>query len=301
MRPEAVTDIQSLASADVTTGGRVLTDVALRQFRDDGFLCPVPAVGRARALDLRQRLEAVERRYGGVLPTPMVLKAHLLFPWLDETIRDPRILDPIEDIVGPDIFCWSTRLFIKNPHDGGFLAWHQDLTYWGLDASTNVVTAWLALSPATRISGVTKVVPGTHRKLVRHRKGKKASMLQRGQEIAVDVNENDAVYMELKPGDMSLHHGLIFHASDENQGDDRRIGLAIRYISTNVRPLVGLPRDHVTLVRGNDVYGYYDHETAPLSDLDAAAVEHHRVVCDRYKEIHDLSAKLHPAIVGETA
>jgi non-heme Fe2+,alpha-ketoglutarate-dependent halogenase len=286
------------------TGGRVMTPgKALKAesrdaFSARGFLSPVPSIGRDRAVALRHEIERIELLNGGALPREVLLKPHLLFPWLDAVIRDPCILDPVEDIIGPDILCWSSRLFMKNPNDGGILAWHQDLTYWGLDVSQTVVTAWVALTPAPRESGVTKVVPGTHRKLVRHQEGKKSSMLQRGQEIAVDVNEGDAVYMELATGEMSLHHGLIFHASDENLGNDRRIGFAIRYIPPSLKPLPGLPRDHVTVVRGADTFGYYDHEVAPQSELSAEALAHHRRVGERYKEIHDLSASRHAALIN---
>ncbi len=276
--------------------GKVLSADARAAFDTRGYLSPVPSIGRDRAAALRREIERVERMNGGALPRHVLLKPHLLFPWLDAVIRDPCILDPVEDIIGPDILCWSSRLFMKDPNDGGTLAWHQDLTYWGLDVSQTVVTAWVAITPAPRVSGVTKVVPGTHRKLVRHQEGKKSSMLQRGQEIAVDVNEGDAVYMELAIGEMSLHHGLIFHASDENLGNDRRIGFAVRYIPASLKPLPGLPRDHVSLVRGTDTFGHYDHETAPQAELSADAVAHHRMVSERYKEIHDLSANRHVAM-----
>ena len=189
-----------------STGGRVLTSgkalkaEAREAFGAQGFLSPVPSIGRDRAVTLRREIERIELLNGGALPRDFLLKSHLLFPWLDAVIRDPCILDPVEDIIGPDILCWSSRLFMKNPNDGGILAWHQDLTYWGLDVSQTVVTAWVALTPAPRESGVTKVVPGTHRKLVRHQEGKKSSMLQRGQEIAVDVNEGDETFTGIASG-----------------------------------------------------------------------------------------------------
>lgn len=288
-----------VASERVLRPEKALPAGARALFDARGYLSPVPSIGADRAVALRGEIERVERQHGGELPRHLLLKPHLLFPWLDAVIRDPRVLDPVEDIIGPDIMCWSSRLFIKNPNDGGILAWHQDLTYWGLDVSQTVVTAWVALTPAPRISGVTKVVPGTHRKLVRHQEGKKSSMLQRGQEIAVEVNESEAVHMELAAGEMSLHHGLIFHASDENLGNDRRIGFAIRYIPPSLKPLPGLPRDHVSVVRGKDTFGHYDHEVAPRSEMSAEAVAHHRMVSDRYKEIHDLSAGMHAAMTAD--
>ena len=70
---------------------------------------------------------------------------NLLFPWCDELIRHPRILDCIEDIIGPDILCWNVHLFAKDPDGTSYVSWHQDAAYWGLEPA-DVVTAWVALS-----------------------------------------------------------------------------------------------------------------------------------------------------------
>ena len=89
-------------------------------------------------------------------------RSHVLFPWINEMIRHPKILDAIEDLLGPDILCWNTSFFIKEPHDPGFVSWHQDATYWGL-SSSDVATAWIAMSPANKVSGCMKFVAGTHK------------------------------------------------------------------------------------------------------------------------------------------
>ena len=87
-------------------------------------------------------------------------KGHLKLLALYALIARPSILDAVESVLGPDIACWGSSLFVKPPGDPGFVAWHQDITYWGLD-SDKVVTAWLALSPSTVESGCMRVIPGT--------------------------------------------------------------------------------------------------------------------------------------------
>ena len=273
-RKEATTTHAAPGSA------RALSEDARARYQRDGFLCPVPAIGAAHAAQVLQKIEAVEAAHGGAWPPEHGLKPHLLYPWLDEVVRHPSILDPVEDILGPDILCWASRFFIKDPGDGGFVSWHQDVTYWGLDITENIVTAWLALTPATRANGVMKVIPGSHHKLLPHREGAGSKLTVRGQEVAVDVDETQAVYMELAAGEMSLHHVLLFHASDVNVSDQRRIGLAIRYIPTRVKPLEGLAKDYVSLVRGVDDYHHFNLETPPARELDAAALEQHRLVTD---------------------
>ena len=71
-------------------------------------------------------------------------KTHLLFTWLADLVRHPRILDAVEDLYGPDLLCWTTNFFIKEKANPAFVSWHQDSTYWGL-SQPDVVTAWVAL------------------------------------------------------------------------------------------------------------------------------------------------------------
>jgi non-heme Fe2+,alpha-ketoglutarate-dependent halogenase len=87
----------------------------------------------------------------------------------------------------------------------------------------------------------------------------------------------------LKAGEMSLHHVMLVHGSGPNTTDDRRIGLAIRYIPPHVRQLK--VRDSATLVRGCDTHGNFDHEPAPRADLDAAALAAHKDAVERSHKV----------------
>jgi ectoine hydroxylase-related dioxygenase (phytanoyl-CoA dioxygenase family) len=104
-------------------------------------------------------------------------------------------------------------------------------------------------------------------------------MLSRGQEIAVEVDEDRAVDLVLQPGQMSLHHVKIFHGSRQNRTTDRRLGFAIRYLPPSIHQQVGA--DSATLVRGQDRFGWFEHERAPAADLDPAAVALHTAVRER--------------------
>lgn len=274
-------------------GTKCLAWEQIERYTRDGCLYPIPALAKCEVDETRAALEAFEAAHGGAWPQHLQHKPHLLFTWADRLVRHPAVLDAVEDIVGPDILCWSSRFFIKNPNDGGFVSWHQDLPYWGLDISGKVVTAWLALSPANRANGVMKVIPGSHNQLVRHKEAAANNLLRRGQEIAVEVDEAQAVHMELAAGEMSLHHGLIFHGSEENRSTERRIGFAIRYIPAGISPLEGLPRDTATLVRGTDRYGHFDLLPPPRMDLDAGALEAQRKASTASDRIRDIAATQH--------
>jgi non-heme Fe2+,alpha-ketoglutarate-dependent halogenase len=282
----------SLARAADTP--KTLPPATLSRYQRDGFLCPVPAIGAAHAAAVLKKIEAVETQHGGSWPQQHAFKPHTLYPWLNELVRHPAILDAVEDILGPDILCWQSRFFIKDPNDGGFVSWHQDVTYWGVDITENILTAWLALTPATRDNGVMKVIPGSHlNKLLPHREGAGSKLTVRGQEVAVKVDESKAVYMELAAGEMSLHHVLLFHGSDVNTSNERRVGLAIRYLPTRVKALPGLPRDYVSLVRGVDNYHHFHLETPPVSEFDPAALEQYRITSKTYAAVNAEAAKRH--------
>jgi non-haem Fe2+, alpha-ketoglutarate-dependent halogenase len=251
-----------------------LTTEQIAHFTDFGYVPAVRVLTRARALEIRARLEEFERSRGGPLHGSLRHKTHLLFPWLNELVRDDRIVDAIEDLYGTNLLCWTTNFFIKEAHDPAFVSWHQDSTYWGLSAP-DVVTAWVALSQSDESNGSMQVIPGTHRlEQIAHRDTfSQHNLLTRGQEIAVEVDETQAVSINLEPGEMSLHHVRIIHGSPPNASAKRRIGFAIRYIPTSVRQLQG--NDSATLVRGVDLFRTFAPEPRPRRDLDPELVAFH--------------------------
>ena len=251
-----------------------LSQAAVQDFRRDGYYFPLPALSASEVAHCRERLEAHEAEIGEPLQGNFRHKAHLLFTWVDALVHHPKILDPVETILGPNLLCWTTNFFIKEANSPGFVSWHQDAFYWGL-SKDDVVTAWVALSPANLESGCMKFVPGsqTQDHLQHVDTFHKDNLLSRGQEIAVKIDTERTVDCILNPGEMSLHHVKVVHGSEPNRSNDRRIGLAIRYIPTDVKQLK--VRDSATLVRGVDNDGNFDHEPRPKRDLDDAALAAH--------------------------
>jgi hypothetical protein len=260
--------------------GKVLNASEVENFRETGIQFPVNAFTESEVAGLLGRLEATEAHDGGRLAPHTNRKPHLLLPWANELIRHPRILDAVEDVLGPNLMCWSSQFFAKDAHDPAFISWHQDATYWGL-STTEVLTVWLALTPSTRESGCMQVVPGTHKGQVEHRDTfGESNMLTRGQEIAVEVRAEDVVNVILQPGQFSMHNVLLFHGSEPNRSSHRRIGYAMRFIPTHIKQTISAS-DSATLVRGVDSYGHFEHEPAPLAEFDPQAVAYHRAVVER--------------------
>lgn len=243
------------------------------QYWQDGFLFPLDVLSRQEAAVLRAELEALERDWlEADLPLPLNMykrvNANCVMTMAARLAHDPRILDAVEGILGPNLMIWAAEFFIKEPNTKQIVGMHQDLTYWGMGATSDQVTAWIALSPATVESGCMDFVAGSHKNPIMPHNDTFSSenMLSRGQEIAVEVEEKDKVHIELQPGQMSLHHGLTFHGSGPNTSDDRRIGFAIRYLKPAVQQL-DADRDFAQLARGVDMEGNFIHYAPPVRDF----------------------------------
>jgi hypothetical protein len=244
----------------------VLSENEVRAFAEDGFVSPVVAISPAEAADCRRQLEAYEAETGRSAVETIHIKGHLYFEWAWRLARHPRLLGAIADLAGPDLFIMASRFWIKDPQDHKFVSWHQDHAYFGLKPPT-IITAWLALNEVTRHNGCMRAIPGSHRTGT-HKHVEtydQNNLLSRGQSL-VDVDEATAVDIVLAPGELSIHHGHLFHSSEPNMSDDRRLGFAMMFIPTHVESTLG--RRAATLVSGEDRYGYWDHDPLPTRDRD---------------------------------
>lgn len=254
---------------------KILTNAAVAAYKAEGYHSPVPVLDAEQVATCRGQLEAFEASQGEPIGGAQRNKSHLLFKWIDDLMRDERILDPIEDLIGPDLLCWNTLFWVKEAGSESFVSWHQDLRYWGLDTS-DLITVWLALSPATHESGCMRVLPRSHigDMLPHSDEYQPDNMLTRGQEISVDVDESLAVEMPLQTGEASFHNGRLAHASGPNQSADRRIGLSFHYAPTETKQVVG-DWDSAALVRGVDRYNHFTPTPEITGDFEPAAVKFH--------------------------
>ena len=255
-------------------------------FARDGFVSPIRVMSAEQAAADRARLEEAEAMASQWEGGQSLFReyANIGLDFVGRIVADPAVTDHVASLLGEDLLILGCSFFIKEPQTTAYVSWHQDLHYWGLEADDEI-TAWVALSPATRESGCMRFVPGSHTEIAAHRDTfHEDNLLTRGQEIAVEVDEGDAVAIELEPGEMSLHHGRLFHASDPNRSDDRRIGLAIRYIPTRMQQIDGATMC-CTLVRGQDKHGHFRLEPSGTGLLTPEDVARHRDIAEQRRKV----------------
>jgi len=274
----------------------MLVDRQLAQrFERQGYACPIPILDQNAADAVRRQFDALETAEGQERCQIGLLDRHFDQRFVWELATYPGVLDSVEAVLGRDIMLLATHFFCKYPDgDSGrqtadssverdaarpgvppaasaerYVAWHQDVTYWGLEPPCSV-TAWYAVDDSDVENGCMRVIPGTQSDGIReHGKAEKAgNLLSINQEVPVTVEEEArAVDLVLRAGEVSLHHGMVIHGSNPNRSSRRRCGLTLRYIPPSVRQvsLNSQGRGYAAvLVRGEDRFHHFDERPRPF-------------------------------------
>lgn len=247
-----------------------------QEFEARGFVAGIKIFDREGTDRVRAEFNALEAKEGREKCQIGLMDRHYDQRFVWDLGTHPKILGAVEAVIGPDILLLATHFFCKypEPRDAGeghaerFVAWHQDVTYWGLDPAF-AITAWYAVDDSDVENGCMRAIPGTHRGIREHGKsGRKGNLLSINQEAPVTPEEEaSAMDMPLKAGEISLHHGALIHGSNPNRSNRRRCGLTLRYIPTSVRQVqlnsVGRKYSAI-LVRGKDAYRHFEERQPPF-------------------------------------
>ena len=234
-----------------------LSSNQLKQYEDKGFVSPINIFSKEKAKEIRKEIEIIENEIPSELNKSGRYNAHLISPLLDEVTHNSKILDKVQSIIGENILVCGTTLFIKNPNEKGFVSYHQDAKYIGLEP-LNWVTAWVAITDSNEKNGCMRMWSGSHKDNLKDhdQKFNEGNLLTRGQTVK-NVPKNETTPLILKAGQMSLHHPTVVHGSDLNRSNDRRIGFVIQsYIGTNVKQILG--KNSVQLARGIDNFNFHE-------------------------------------------
>ena len=235
-----------------------LTSEQLKQYEKEGYVAPIDVLSKEEANEVKEEIELIEKKWPNELEGLGRNYIHLISPVFDKVCNNTKILDAVESLIGKNILICGTTLFVKNPNEKGFVSFHQDAKYIGLEPH-NWVTAWVAITDANEENGCMRMWSGSHKNDLQYHNQKfdENNLLTRGQTVEnVPMNKTKPVI--LKAGQISLHHPKVVHGSGLNKSNDRRIGFVIQsYIGTNVDQVLG--KMYVQQARGEDTFKYHEH------------------------------------------
>lgn len=245
------------------------------RFKAEGLVYPIRVLTAEEAAGYCRACERLEAELGGRPRTVEVRQMHLHFPWAFALATAGRVLDAVEDLLGPNLLIWATELFAKHPRDEAVsIGWHRDGIYMGLDPQ-RTVTAWISLTPSCRSNGCMRALREEDRRAASHRSGKSHA---RG----TSEPPGEIVDVELDAGEMSLHDVYLLHGSGVNRSDQKRVGFAVRFTTPDARPALDHPP--AVLARGEDRHGYFQLLEPPAADSGPAALTGMRASARRHLE-----------------
>lgn len=257
----------------------VLAPAEIDAYHRDGYIVPrwrLPADELARLQDLMARL---------VADNPTLVDKPIISPHIPgggaqklKTSPDwrhiathPRILDIVEQIVGPDIVLWGSSVFYKRAVAGPETAWHRDAQAWPMIKPIATTSAWIAVSDSTVENGCLRVIPGSHAagQVGEHGYADPTGSIVARSIAAHEFDEGTAVDVELEAGQMVLFDVYTIHGGGPNHGTLPRAGYALRFMpatshfdhdSADNRGAPGYAHDTraLLLVRGVDRSGRND-------------------------------------------
>ncbi|NP_001099060.1 uncharacterized protein LOC565650 [Danio rerio] len=270
------------------------------QYKQDGYLTALPILSPEELQQARNAFAELERKHGESYTAYSLHNIHKEYDWVMALAKHPRLLEVVTGVLGPDVILLDSRFICKYPvgsrhaekqesngiiqlsntcnkaedsnekEEMPFVAWHQDMKYWGFEGGP-VLSVWLALDDSLEDNGALQVIPGSHHYgLLPHHQSKRAgNMLSVNQEIPEELVETEkALLCPLLAGQMSVHDGLLVHASDPNTSNRRRCGYVIRYVPTCTYPIQDPERPRTfpdtVLVSGFDKYNHFSKKTSKL-------------------------------------
>ena len=257
--------------------GKKLTRTEIESFHVHGFLPGIDVFGEAECDAFRSRVEEFEQTRPEAIEWAFDIKTNLLFDWVYSLSRDPRLLDAIEDLIGPDILLTNSIFRIKEPGSATFYGWHQDAAR--IRVEPGFVLAFIAISEATPDNGCLRVIPGSQREV---RPFSLVSYADRQVARVREVDESLAVDMVLAKGQVGLLHCNTIHGSGPNRSSGRRIGLINDYTPPYARQSTGMGSGQ--LVRGTDRWGNFGAEPVPVGECTSGDVLARRRILNAYPE-----------------
>lgn len=243
-----------------------LNEEQKKAYQEKGYLIDLPPVFDVNGVqDLKHGFQELCNLLDPTETPYDMVRWHTDSRWLYDVCANPQILDYVEDLLGPNFYLWGTGVFAKSPRSEAMVPWHQDSYYWPLNPH-RTVSVWLAFEDVDDDNGAMKVIPGTHHAgLLKHARSNSAKNVLNLELEKGNYNEQDAVSLILKAGQISIHDDAMVHGSPANRSDRWRTGLAIRYSSTSVKSdMTKWPHFRAYPMRGVDEYNHNPKGEIPV-------------------------------------
>ncbi|MEM7250517.1 MAG: phytanoyl-CoA dioxygenase family protein [Pseudomonadota bacterium] len=243
---------------------KTLTKDQIAHYNERGFIAPIRLFDDAEITEIRAYFdELLPQALAAGWDNYEITNWHKYCRGIWGIVTQPRLLDHVQDLLGETVIIRHSHFFAKLPGDGKQVSWHQDASYWPLSPS-KVVTAWLAIDDCDLENGALQIIPRSHTNAqIPFEPSKPEENNVLNQTVAHPERYGESAYpLELKAGEMSLHSDWLLHGSEVNRSDRRRCGLAMRYLSSDVRAFNGW-NEHSVICRGTDPSGHWANHPRP--------------------------------------
>ena len=159
--------------------------------------------------------------------TSKLFRIHRSEPVFRAFAREPRLLEIVAGILGPELDCFLSQFIFKNPGALG-QPWHQDAYYFPFDRGPQV-GVWLAVTEATLENGPLWVLAGSHREPIHAVEPDRRANAQFGYVEITDHDMRAARPMLLQPGDLLVFHGHLMHKSTDNVSRGMRAAMVYHF------------------------------------------------------------------------
>ncbi|MDA1141345.1 MAG: phytanoyl-CoA dioxygenase family protein [Planctomycetota bacterium] len=214
--------------------GKVLTDEEIEVYRReyDHEFERARQDGRFRnlAIDDTQDLQKKKEAPKQMLQIMQMCERNIHFRRL---VYHDKILDMVEDLIGPNIQLFHDQALFKPARQGGAVFWHQDNGYWKCSPA-NLISCWLTLDEVDVSNGAMQVIPGSHLTPMLHEKSESTSALF---DIESQVDTKTAVINELPAGGVMFHHCQTLHYTAPNSTDRQRRAFAIHFMPPGTKSM----------------------------------------------------------------
>lgn len=238
------------------------------QFEQQGYIGPLPIMTSEEASKYKELMLDADQKLN-LMHSDYRCKSNVLFPWVNEISRNPKLISYLTQLIGPNFHCWDTLFWIKQPGDGRDVSFHQDATYWNFNNKHRAVTVWFAFNDVTPENGSLEYVQRSHIVLQQRHKDVKTdtNLLMRGQTVDSEI-PNERIKTSVPAGNVLIHSPYIIHGSMPNQSSIPRVAMGMIFASTECKPTLELSPESTVMISGNDEFNYMMHDPQPSGEWD---------------------------------